>query len=150
MAPRLELFGHGFEQLEKMERPIQNLECNTLQKAVSSCVRSLVLKSSLETRPRSKPFFCKAGGGWILLFGCEVGWRGGGKGGKISMSDFGKRRGESIFLFAKKEFKPEGRGRGRGGAHDYYFFFLQGRGGGWILLFGCEVGWRGGGKGGED
>ena len=31
------------------------------------------------------------------------------------MSDFGKRRGESIFLFAKKEFKPEGRGRGRGG-----------------------------------
>ena len=31
------------------------------------------------------------------------------------MIDFGKRRGESIILFAEKEFKPEGRGRGRGG-----------------------------------
>ena len=45
------------------------------------------------------------------------------------MIDFGKRRGESIILFAEKEFKPEGRGRGRGGAH-YYYLFLQGQGGG--------------------
>ena len=45
------------------------------------------------------------------------------------MSDFGKRRGESIILFAEKEFKPEGRGRGRGGAHYYYFFFARPGGG---------------------
>ena len=109
---------------------------------------------------------CKAGGRrWILLFGCEVGWRGGegggrlawvilvrggGRGGKIIMSEFGKRRGESIFLFAKKEFKPEGRGRGRGGGVLLlYIFFARPGGGGWILLFGCEVGWRGGEGGGR-
>ena len=48
--------------------------------------------------------------------------RGGGRGGKIIMSDFGKRRGESIILFAEKEFKPEGRGRGRGGRIIIIFF----------------------------
>ena len=54
-----------------------------------------------------------------------------GEGGKIIMSEFGKRRGESIFLFAKKEFKPEGRGRERrGGAYYYLFFFCTAGGGG--------------------
>ena len=44
------------------------------------------------------------------------------------MSDFGKRRGESIILFAEKEFKPEVRGRGRGGGlpiHSYVFQFIR-------------------------
>ena len=66
------------------------------------------------------------------------------------MIDFGKRRGESIILFAEKEFKPEGRGRGRGGAH-YYYLFLQGQGGE-HHFFGAneaierqQVGWRGSG-----
>ena len=64
------------------------------------------------------------------------------------MIDFGKRRGESIILFAEKEFKPEGRGRGMGGSH--YFFFA--RPGGGASFFGREaierqqVGWRGSGR----
>ena len=86
------------------------------------------------------------------------------------MIDFGKRRGESIILFAEKEFKPEGRGRGRGGAH-YYYLFLQGQGGGSIIFLARmkplkgsrwvggdregressqgQVGGRGGGEGGR-
>ena len=61
-----------------------------------------------------------------------MGSRGGGRGGKIMMIDFGKRRGESIILFAEKEFKPEGRGRGRGGR---IIIFLQGRGGVNIIVW---------------
>ena len=46
------------------------------------------------------------------------------------MIDFGKRRGESIILFAEKEFKPEGRGRGRGGGRIIIICFCKARGGG--------------------
>ena len=45
------------------------------------------------------------------------------------MSDFGKRRGESIILFAEKEFKPEVRGRGRGGGALVLFVFARPGGG---------------------
>ena len=45
------------------------------------------------------------------------------------MIDFGKRRGESIILFAEKEFKPEGRGRGRGGGALLLFVFARPGGG---------------------
>ena len=41
------------------------------------------------------------------------------------MIDFGKRRGESIILFAEKEFKPEGRGRGRVGGALLLFVFAR-------------------------
>ena len=73
----------------------------------------------------------------------------GGRAGKISMSDFGKRRGESIILFAKKEFKPEGRGRGRGGVYYYFLFFLQGRGGGEYYCLGARWADGEGGRGGK-
>ena len=63
------------------------------------------------------------------------------------MIDFGKRRGESIILFAEKEFKPEGRGRGRGGAHYYYFFA---RPGGVNIIVWVRGGLTGRGEGGED
>jgi len=64
------------------------------------------------------------------------------------MIDFGKRRGESIILFAEKEFKPEGRGRGRGAL----LLFVFARPGGEHHFFGAneaierqQVGWRGSG-----
>ena len=76
------------------------------------------------------------------------GLTGTGGGGKIMMSDFGKRRGESIIFFAEKEFKPEGQGRGRGGGAHYYLFFLQGRGGGEYYCLGAR--WADGeGRGGK-
>ena len=56
------------------------------------------------------------------------GLTGRGEGGKIMMIDFGKRKGESIILFAEKEFKPKGRGRGRGG-RIIIIFFCKARGG---------------------
>ena len=67
------------------------------------------------------------------------------------MIDFGKRRGESIILFAEKEFKPEGRGRGRGGWRIFLLVFAR-PGGGEHHFFGAneaierqQVGWRGSG-----
>ena len=67
------------------------------------------------------------------------------------MIDFGKRRGESIILFAEKEFKPEGRGRGRGGGALLLFVFAR-PGRGEHHFFGAneaierqQVGWRGSG-----
>ena len=67
------------------------------------------------------------------------------------MIDFGKRRGESIILFAEKEFKPEGRGRGRGGWRIFFISFCKARGGE-HHFFGAneaierqQVGWRGSG-----
>ena len=93
-------------------------------------------------------FFCKAGGGEYYCLGAR--WADGeGRGGKIIMSDFGKRREESIILFAEKEFKPEGRGRGRGeGAHYYYYFFVARPGGVNIIVWvrGGLTGRGGGGR----
>ena len=63
------------------------------------------------------------------------------------MSDFGKRRGESIFLFAKKEFKPEGRGRGRGGGRMIIFFFFCKAGGGVNIIVWVRGGLTGRGEG---
>ena len=78
------------------------------------------------------------------------GLTGRGEEGKIMMIDFGKRRGESIILFAEKEFKPEGRGRGRGGGGALLLsFFLQGRGGVNIIVW-VRGGLTGRGEGGED
>ena len=65
------------------------------------------------------------------------------------MSDFGKRRGESILLFAEKEFKPEGQGRGRGGGRMIIICFCKARGGEHHFFDANEaierqqVGWRG-------
>ena len=74
---------------------------------------------------------CKAGGGGNIIVWVRGGLTGRGEEGKIMMIDFGKRRGESIILFAEKEFKPEG--RGRGGAH-FFYLFLQGQRGGSIFF----------------
>ena len=63
--------------------------------------------------------FCKAGGGGNIIVWVRGGLTGRGEGGKIIMIDFLKG-GESIILFAEKEFKPEG--RGRGGALFLFFF----------------------------
>ena len=66
------------------------------------------------------------------------------------MSDFGKRRGESIILFAEKEFKPEGRGMGEGGGGALLLFFLQGRGGGVNIIVWVRGGLTGRREEGED
>ena len=66
------------------------------------------------------------------------------------MSDFFKRGGESVILFAEKELKPKGWGTGRGGDYFYLFLFifLQGRGGEYYCL---GARWADGeGGGGED
>ena len=94
-------------------------------------------------------FFARPGGGEYYCLGARWADGEGGRAGKISMSDFGKRRGESIILFAKKEFKPEGRGRGRGGGVLLLFFFLQGRGGGEYYCLGARLADGEGGRGGR-
>ena len=93
---------------------------------------SIILFAEKEFKPEGRGrgrggriifFFARPGGGEYYCLGAR--WADGeGRGGKIMMSDFGKRRGESIILFAEKEFKPEGRGRGKGGGALLLFYYF--------------------------
>ena len=91
-------------------------------------------------------FFARPGGGEYYCLGARWADGEGGRGGKIMMIDFGKRRGESIILFAEKEFKPEGRGRGRGG-RIIIFFFARPGGGEYYCLGARWADGEGGGRG---
>ena len=67
------------------------------------------------------------------------------------MSDFFKRGGESVILFAEKELKPKGWGTGRGGGLFLFIFiyFFCKAGGGEYYCLGAR--WADGeGGGGED
>ena len=92
-------------------------------------------------------FFLQGRGG-ELLFECEVGWRG----RREDYYDwfFLKRGGEHYLICLERVQARGGGAGGRRGCNIIIYYFFARPEGGEILLFGCEVGWRGGwGRGGR-